>query len=253
MGTRLPRGVLLAFDGIDGAGKTTQTALLGDALESHGFDVVRSKEPTNGKWGLRLRESARTGRLAPPDELAAFLEDRRDHIHSLIGPALHDGKIVILDRYYFSTVAYQGARGMDPAFLLEVNEEFAPAPDALFLLRIAPRVGLERVAARGDTANHFEREDNLTICARIFDSIDRPFVRRVDASRDIKSIADEILWGVCEGPIADRLYRSADGPSIRADYTRMFLEETKRIARDGSIEPGDKPAAVLQLLARIPT
>jgi dTMP kinase len=248
MSRRLPGGVLLAFDGIDGAGKTTQATMLGDSLARHGFEVVRTKEPTNGPWGRRLRESALTGRLSPKDELAAFVEDRREHVRDLITPSLAAGKIVILDRYYFSTVAYQGARGMNVENIIAMNEVFAPAPDALFLLQVSPRVGLDRVAARGDIANLFEREDNLLACARIFDSIERPFVRRVDGDRDPKTIAEEILWGVCEGPIADRLAPSPSGPTIRPDKIAAFVAAAKRISADRSIAVGDKPDALLDLV-----
>jgi dTMP kinase len=248
MGRRLRNGVLLVFDGIDGAGKTTQATFLADSLERLGFDVVRTKEPTNGTWGRRLRESATTGRLAPEDELAAFVEDRREHVRELIAPSLAAGKIVVLDRYYFSTVAYQGARGMNVQNVLAMNEAFAPMPDALFLLQVDPRVGLKRVASRGDVANLFEREDSLAVCARIFSLIERPFVRHINAERDAKIIADEILWGVFEGPIAARLEPASSGPTIRPDKARAFLDAAKRISADRTIPVGDKPDALLSLV-----
>jgi dTMP kinase len=244
----LPGGVLLAFDGIDGSGKTTQANLLAEAVSKYGFDVVLTKEPTNGKWGKIVRASASTGRLSPIEELEAFVADRREHVDVLIRPSLTAGKIVILDRYYFSTVAYQGARGMDTDNLLDINETFAPQPDALFLLRVPPAVGLSRVAARGDVANLFEREDNLRACARIFDSIKRPFVHPVDATRGAKEIANEIAWAVFEGPVAGRLERPASGPTIRADKVAAFLAATKRIAADRSIAIRDKPEALLEIV-----
>jgi dTMP kinase len=185
--------VLVVFEGIDGAGKTTQAALLAAALQRRGLQVISSKEPTNGRWGRRLRESAATGRLSAEEELEAFIQDRQEHVRELIAPALAAGKVVVLDRYYFSTAAYQGARGMDAAAILAANEAFAPAPDALFLLQVPPRLGLDRIASRGDVANLFEREDNLLQCARIFDAIDRPFIHRVDGTRDVQAIHAEIV------------------------------------------------------------
>jgi len=196
---------LIVFDGIDGAGKTTQTSILAESLNRYGYDVVTSKEPTSGKWGQRLRDSAAKGRLAPGEELVLFMEDRMEHVRDLIAPSLAAGKIVVLDRYYFSTAAYQGALGMDPEKILAQNEAFAPKPDILFLLEVTPRVGLARIAGRGDVANHFEKEDNLLRCAEIFSAIDRPFLRHTDATRSIKDVGDEVLWAVCEGPIKDRL------------------------------------------------
>jgi dTMP kinase len=244
---RLPGGLLLAFDGIDGAGKTTQAMLLAQSLERYGFEVVRTKEPTDGVWGRRVRESASTGRLPAQEELTAFVEDRREHVRDLIGPSLAHGKVVILDRYYFSTVAYQGARGMDVDSLLRTNESFAPAPDALFLLQVSPVVGLQRVSARG-TANLFEREDNLRVCAAIFASIDRSFVRRIDGERGPKVIADEILWNVFEGPITARLTHAPSGPTNGRAESSEFIAAAKRIAADRSIALGDKPDALLSLV-----
>src|ERR1700760_2647970 len=124
-----PAGLLVVFEGTDGAGRTTQAGLLEDWLAPTGVEVVRTKEPTNGPWGRRVRESATTGRLSPDEELHAFLEDRKEHVPQLIKPAIAKGQIVIVDRYYFSTAAYQGARGRDPVELLRINEAFAPKPD----------------------------------------------------------------------------------------------------------------------------
>ncbi len=107
-------GILIVFDGIDGGGKTTQAKLLADILTAAGETVVLSKEPTDGPWGKQLRASATTGRMSLADELHAFTEDRKQHVTNLIAPALARGEIVILDRYFYSTIAYQGARGTVP-------------------------------------------------------------------------------------------------------------------------------------------
>lgn len=80
-------GILIAFEGIDGAGKTTQAQMLKDVLERAGEQVVLSKEPTNGKYGQILRESARNGRLPADEELEAFVNDRKEHLVTLVRPA----------------------------------------------------------------------------------------------------------------------------------------------------------------------
>src|SRR4051794_4247303 len=105
-----PPGILIAVEGIDGAGKTTQVTRLCAALADVGETVVRSKEPTNGPHGRRLRESAQTGRMNADEELQTFIADRREHVETVIRPALERGETVILDRYFYSTVAYQGVR-----------------------------------------------------------------------------------------------------------------------------------------------
>lgn len=191
MGTTRPvgRGLLVAFEGIDGVGKTTQLGLLFEHLRSRGVEVVRSKEPTEGPWGRRLRASAQLGRLPPEEELQAFLEDRREHVRELIEPALARGAVVLLDRYYFSTAAYQGARGMNPQALLAQNEAFAPRPDLLVLLELSPRAALERIKVRGEGDNEFEREENLQRTAAVFATLQGDYVLRLDAGLSREELA----------------------------------------------------------------
>ena len=156
MTTTLSHGILIAIEGIDGAGKTTQAAQLARRLEGAGFSVLTTKEPTDrSEHGRRIRASSIGGRLSLTDELHAFIEDRREHVHSLILPALAAGQIVIVDRYYFSSAAYQGARGGDVGRILLANESFAPAPDLLVHLVVDPSIGVARIRARGDVANEF--------------------------------------------------------------------------------------------------
>jgi dTMP kinase len=185
-------GFLIAIEGIDGTGKTTQAHFLQDKLTARNLRVIRTKEPTTGKWGQVLRDSALTGRLSLDEEVETFIKDRREHVETKIMPALKDGMIVIVDRYYFSTAAYQGARGMDPQELIRRNEEFAPEPDLLVLLDLDVAQGLERVRTRGDRANHFEQTDTLRRAREIFLSIKKPYLVTIDAQRDEKGICDDI-------------------------------------------------------------
>ena len=161
-------GLFIVIEGIDGTGKSTQAKRLGEWLASQGREVVLSREPTAGPWGKKVRESAATGRLSPEEELQYFLNDRRQHVEELIAPSLAAGKVVILDRYYFSTMAYQGARGFDPAEIRRKNEEFAPVPDLLLIMDLDVDSALERIGARGDTANEFEKRENLQHCRDVF-------------------------------------------------------------------------------------
>lgn len=184
------RGILIVLEGIDGTGKSTQAKRLGDWFTSQGREVILSREPTAGPWGKKLRESAATGRLSPEDELQYFLNDRRQHVEELIAPSLAAGKVVILDRYYFSTMAYQGARGFAPAEIRRRNEEFAPVPDLLLIMDLDVDSSLERIGARGDTANEFEKRESLERCREIFLSLkDEPFVRVIDSSGSLDDVA----------------------------------------------------------------
>src|SRR3954465_15806456 len=89
------RGLLVAFEGIDGAGKTTQARRLRALLDQQGLAVLSTKEPTGGPWGVKIRGSAREGRLSAAAELEAFLEDRREHVAKELAPALSAGTVVI--------------------------------------------------------------------------------------------------------------------------------------------------------------
>ena len=189
-------GVLVAVEGIDGAGKTTQVTLVSARLRELGLDVVTSKEPTAGKHGQRLRDSAWTGRLSPEEELETFIADRQDHVSSLVLPALHAGKIVILDRYYFSTAAYQGSRGHDWNQIIARNESFAPQPDLLVLLEIDPAAGIGRVSQRDGRTNHFERVADLEQVQSVFREIQKPYLQRLDGSRAQSDIRDAIVLGI---------------------------------------------------------
>lgn len=172
----MSRPFFIVIEGIDGTGKSTQVRRLAEWLRGKGHEVVTSREPTSGPWGTKLRESASTGRLSPEDELQYFLNDRRQHVEELISPSLAAGKIVILDRYYFSTMAYQGARGFDSTEIRRKNEAFAPVPDLLLILDLDVSDALSRIGARGDTANEFEKRENLERCRTVFLSLsDEPF------------------------------------------------------------------------------
>ena len=185
--------MFIVLEGIDGTGKSTQAKLLAEHFRSIGRNVTLSREPTDGPWGTLLRNSAETGRLSPEEELDAFLKDRKQHVENLIQPALSAGDVVILDRYYFSTMAYQGSRGFDPQKIRIDNEAFAPVPDILLILDLDIETALARIGSRGDTANEFEQRSNLTRCREIFLSLqNEPFAKLIDANTSLEKVAANI-------------------------------------------------------------
>jgi dTMP kinase len=187
------QGIFIVLDGIDGTGKSTQTRLLADWFRGQGREVVASREPTDGPWGTKLRATAATGRLPAPEELELLLRDRRDHVEQLIAPALAAGKVVILDRYYFSTMAYQGSRGMDPAEIRRQNEAFAPVPDLLFILDLDVETALSRIGGRGDTANEFEKHESLSKCRDVFMTLaGEPFVHVIPTDQGPEAVQARI-------------------------------------------------------------
>lgn len=205
MDTRLGHGILVAIEGIDGAGKTTQVDRLQHALASVGLRVIRSKEPTAGPWGQRIRESARTGRMSLEDELHTFEQDRREHVTSLLRPELDAGAVVIVDRYYYSTATYQGARGADPDAIVARNRAFAPRPDVLIILDIDAADGVDRVRGRDGEENLFERVEDLEVSARIFREHASAWGAVViDATQEPDAITSQILDAL-QDHLIDRL------------------------------------------------
>lgn len=193
--------MFIVFEGIDGTGKSTQVQLLAETLRSRGLKVVTSKEPTDGPHGTRLRQSAETGRLSAQEELDLFQEDRREHVAELIQPTLEEGGTVILDRYYFSTMAYQGVRGFDPAEIRAINEAFAPQPDLVIILTLDLETALARIGVRDGAANEFEQRDALQKCHEIFEDLDDEFIHRIDAGRTVEEVHQGVLGavdGLCE-------------------------------------------------------
>lgn len=197
----MEQGLFIVIEGIDGTGKSTQAKRLGEWFESQGREVVISREPTDGPWGRKLRESAATGRLSPQDELQYFLNDRRQHVEEKILPALAEGKVVILDRYYFSTMAYQGARGFDPGTIRSMNEAFAPVPDLLLILDLDVETAHQRIGHRGDSANEFEKKESLERCREIFLSLKHEtFVRVIDSHGDLDEVSGRIREAIQQWP-----------------------------------------------------
>ncbi len=187
-------GILIVFEGTDGTGKSTQLKLLAQALKVKGLDVISSFEPTNGEYGQKIRALySNRKKTSLEDELELFLADRKEHVETLINPALSSGKIVLLDRYFLSTVAYQGAAGLDPAVILKKNA-FAPVPDLAVLFQAPIQTGITRITEnRGDTLNDFEKEEYLRKVKIQFEQLDLPCIKRVDADRSIEEIHQDVL------------------------------------------------------------
>jgi dTMP kinase len=189
------RGWLLVFEGLDGSGKTTQRARLAAELRARGYDVLETAEPyEGGTWGPRIRAMARSGEaLAPDEELRWFQAQRREHVRERVAPALAAGRVVLCDRYFLSSAAYQGARGLDAEAILAESEREFPLPDLVLVLEIAAAAALARVAARGGPAEPvFERRDFLERVAALFHRLERPYLVRIDGDRPADAVAAEI-------------------------------------------------------------
>ncbi len=181
----MAKGFLIALEGVDGSGKSTQAKLLAASLEKDGHQVVLTREPTNGPAGQKLQSYllGPSRHLSPEAELELFIADRREHVAQIIKPSLGRGKIVITDRYYYSSVAYQGALGLDPNDILAANEAFAPGPDLVFILELPVTEALARLAKKGKAARQVsESFPYLKQVEAVYASLKGPRFRRLDAS-----------------------------------------------------------------------
>jgi dTMP kinase len=189
----LEKGILVVFEGIDGSGKSTQAEILLKRLQEEDFDVVYFREPSQGKWGRKIKKKAlHPDSLSPEEELDLFLKDRRENVEKNLRPALQKKRVVILDRYYYSTIAYQGAKGVDEKLIRTMNEEFVVEPDLVFIFDIEPQKGLERIENRKKKDRLFEREDYLVKVREIFRSFKGEKFVHIDALKSRKEISKEI-------------------------------------------------------------
>ena len=182
-------GLLIAFEGIDGTGKSTQLPLLATYLRSLGRSVVETREPTNGPYGQRIRGLyTDRGQVSLEEELELFIADRKEHLQTCIHPALEAGQIVLTDRYYFSTAAYQGAAGLDAQEIFS-RHAFAPEPDLVILLTQTPAESVERIqGGRGEQLNDFEQQEQLEKVAALFASFPQRCIARIPATGTIEQV-----------------------------------------------------------------
>ena len=179
------RGYLIALEGVDGAGKSTQAMSLAATLTRFGRRVLLTQEPTFGPVGLRLREYLAGGRrhLTPAEELELFQSDRREHVAKTIRPALDRGWTVITDRYYYSSAAYQGALGIDPEEILADSERFAPRPNLVVIFTLPLDLALtRRLEARGEASQVSEVPAYLEKVAAIYETFQGPHLKYLDAA-----------------------------------------------------------------------
>jgi len=199
MSKKVRGGFLIVFEGTDGTGKSTQLQLLYNVLKGKEYPVIVTREPTAGKHGQKIRQLyTNREKYSHKEELELFIADRREHVKELLNPALKQGKIVLCDRYFLSTAAYQGAIGFDPETVLAQNS-FAPEPDLALLFQIPVDIGITRITSgRGDTPNDFEQAESLQKVADIFSAIDRPYIRKINAAGSIESIHQTVMNHVAD-------------------------------------------------------
>ena len=165
------------------------------AIQKENENVVILKEPTDGNYGQRLWEMLKGQREATTEEiLDLFVKDRREHVDEKIKPALDDGKIVLMDRYYYSTIAYQAAAGIDVERIRKDNE-FATKPDIVLIFDLPVDLAMERVRGHS-VGDAFEKEEHLEKVRKAYLNLeDDPLVRIIDSTRTPGDIFAEV-WNL---------------------------------------------------------
>ncbi len=195
----------IVFEGIDGAGKTTQIKLLCDGLKEYGIDCYITAEPTDMPSGKLIRE-ALSGRMPVTTAEMADMFARDRVIHNKdsekgIEAHLNDGITVISDRYYYSSLAYQGSElGYEHVAELNLKNPEIRTPDLCIFLDLSPEKSLERIGKRADTPTEiYENYDYLEKTRRMFFDVfeclraEGEKIEVIDASGTPEEIAKDIL------------------------------------------------------------
>lgn len=188
-------GKLIVVEGIDGAGKTTISQGIAESLKNRGFNVIWSCEPTlDSPYASLLREKLKGGIKDPKELKKLFLEDRRWHVENLIIPKLEEGYIVVLDRYYLSTVTYQGSQGFRVKDLLVENETLAPLPDLVLYLDLPIEIALKRINQREKKLSVFEKREFLERVCELYQKILPLFnFTKIRTERNLEEVLDEVI------------------------------------------------------------
>jgi dTMP kinase len=186
------KGLFIVLEGIDGSGKDTHLKFLAKELRELGYAVVETAEPSRDRVGTFLKRYAKRKekRLPAESEALLYASDRFDHVKNVIRPALRRDQIVISARYYYSSMAYQGAVGVDLDWIREMNR-FALKPDLAVLLDILPEYSLHRLKRRRSI---YEDSDYLRKVRDIYIKLvnDGELVN-VDADRPKRVVQGELL------------------------------------------------------------
>lgn len=198
-------GRFITVEGIDGCGKSTQARLLVEDLERAGYDVLALREP----GGVAISEKIRALLLDPANvemsatcELLLYEAARAQLVHEVVAPALAEGRVVVCDRFYDSTTAYQGYAGGVPLDAVTRANELAVgacAPDLTLVFDIDPALAAERTVSRTQDrmeAKGIAYQQHVAEGFRAIASAEPARVKRIDAARDIDAVHADVMAAV---------------------------------------------------------
>lgn len=187
-------GLFVAFEGLDGSGSVIQASLLAGVLKKEGYRVCLTKEPTNGLVGGMIRAHL-AGQWNTTSECLQllFAADRADHLKHEIIPGLNNGKIVITDRYIFSSIAYGSVEIGNTKWLEKINEEFI-FPDITFLIKVSPKICAMRLKKSRYDMELFREEQKLKKVWKIYEELAKKYhnIYVIDGEQDEMTMMTEI-------------------------------------------------------------
>jgi dTMP kinase len=185
------RGIFICVEGLDGCGKTTQAKLLVRKL-GRGYDALYTAEPTNSQIGQFIKRYFLHGakRGSSVVEALLFAADRFEHVESVILPALDLGKIVVSDRYVYSSLAYQGAAGLDLEWIQKINER-ALRPDLAIFVDVKPETVVQRLKPKRSVMENLETQRKVREVYVKF--LEKGELVRVDGNKPIGEVSRSIF------------------------------------------------------------
>jgi len=193
----LKRGAFICIEGIDGSGKTTQARRLVKNLRRRGVDAVYTTEPTSGRVGKLIRRYVldRKKRVPIIVEALLFAADRVEHVETEIKPALDKGKVVVCDRYVYSTLAYQGAAGLDLEWIGHINK-FALKPNIALFIDTPVDVVVKRLKRKKTV---METSQNLQKVRKVYMTmVQDQSLTLIDGDKPVSEVAKNVLKAVIE-------------------------------------------------------
>jgi len=184
------KGIFIVIEGLDGSGKTTQVGLLAKKL-SQKYNVLLTAEPSRGKIGTFIRQGClyEEERLPTEAEALLFAADRIEHLQKEVKPALDEGKLVICDRYIYSSLAYQGSAGLSLAWIETINAR-ALQPDFSIFIDVDPERVLERLQRKKSVMETLETQRKVREVYLKF--VEKGDLIRVDGDKPKKAVGDEL-------------------------------------------------------------
>jgi dTMP kinase len=183
-------GVFICIEGLDGSGKSTQAKLLTKKLCKTGYKAIFTAEPSKGKIGYFIRRRLfEQKRLPTTAEALLFAADRIEHVQNTVIPALKEGKIVISDRYVYSSLAYQGSAGLSLDWIETINS-YAHKPDLSIFIDVAPEMVLERLKRKKSVMENLQTQQHVQEIYKKY--IEKGVLKRVDGSKSKSEVLDAL-------------------------------------------------------------